>query len=609
MARRRSPRNFRNIHIDPEPYRRFDGYSVGTPIITHWPNLDATGLATDRTVDRSLADDAPILLFKVHDDGSLVRVPYFAEIDAWETDPAKAVLWVRPAVILHEDHDYIAVFRALRDTDGNEYAPSEAFAALRDGTATSDPLLAPRVERFEAMFDRLEAAGIERSSLQLAWDFHTMSSAAAHTPLLHMIDDAITQLPTGPEINVTEVVVPEAGSEQANWWAYILRGTIEVPDYMRPDVVEDPSGNITGYRFNADEFGMPTAETTRLAEFWIGVPLSAVDGTNTPHGLLQSGHGFFGLADETVGTWTDNGQIANDHHYIFFGVSWTGMAEYDFGTTQFLVFNLNYFPWLSERSHQGFVEFVLMARAMRERFADLPWVVEQGINVDTQDLRYMGISQGGIYGATYLAVSPDIHLGHLGVPGQNYSLLEHRSTNFDDFFVALGGAYPGRSRQAVALSTVQLLWDQVDPASYYRHLSEDPFDGVPRYVLAAPSRGDRQVTTVSMEIVARSELGVAVLENYDSEREVGLVAEQPYPHVGSGIVLYNFGNPWPAEGVNRPAPEAVVNAHEAPRFGDAHNQQMVHFFRNGGEIIDVCGGDGCTPTCDDPPRCKSQGAP
>lgn len=601
------PSNFRGVHIAPEPYRRLDGFSVGTPIITYWPNVDTSQLATDRSVERSMAEDAQVLLFKVHDDGTLVRVPYFAEIDAWESDRTQAVLWVRPAVLLWEDHDYIAVFRNLQDLDGNPFEPSPAFAALRDGTAEADPLLAPRVARFEAMFDRLEAAGVARDSLQLAWDFHTMSSSAAHGPLLHMVDDAIAALPEGPELNVTEVVVPEG--EQATWWAYVVRGTIEVPDYMKPDVVSDPSGDITGYVFNTDEFGMPTAETTRLADFWIGIPHSAVDGSGTPHGLLQSGHGFFGLADETVGTWTDNGQIANDHHYIFFGVSWTGMAEYDFGTTQFLVFDLNHFSWLSDRSHQGMVEFVLMARAMRERFADLPVVVDNAVNVDATDLHYMGISQGGIYGATYMAISPDIRTGHLGVPGQNYSLLEHRSTNFDQFFVALGGAYPGRARQAIALSAVQTLWDMVDPVSYYRHLSEDPFDGTPRYVLAAPSRGDRQVTTISMEIVGRSDVGVAVMENYDVDRAVPLVSEQTYPHVGSGIVLYSFGNPWPAEGVNEPAGEDTVNAHEAPRFGDAHNRQMVHFFRSGGEIIDVCGGDGCTPTCVDPPRCKTQGDP
>jgi hypothetical protein len=39
----------------------------------------------------------------------------------------------------------------------------------------------------------------------------------------------------------------------------------------------------------------------------------------------------------------------------------------------------------------------------------------------------------------------------------------------------------------------------------------------------------------------------------------------------------------------------VGDPHEKPRRLDAHNQQMVTFFRTG-QIIDVCGGDGCTPT-------------
>jgi hypothetical protein len=32
-----------------------------------------------------------------------------------------------------------------------------------------------------------------------------------------------------------------------------------------------------------------------------------------------------------------------------------------------------------------------------------------------------------------------------------------------------------------------------------------------------------------------------------------------------------------------------------PRNAEWHNDQMVHFFRNSAEVIDVCGADGCTP--------------
>ena len=87
-------------------------------------------------------------------------------------------------------------------------------------------------------------------------------------------------------------------------------------------------------------------------------------------------------------------------------------------------------------------------------------------------------------------------------------------------------------------------------------------------------------------------MGIEVMQNYG--RDLALIDEQAYPYTGSGVVLYDFGNPWPEPG-NLPPEDEVGDPHGEPRKQAYHNQQMVHFFRNGGEIIDVCGGDGCTP--------------
>lgn len=67
------PKNFQNVHIDPAPYARRDGYSVGTPLLVRFPNLDTTGMATERDLTPSLADDAKVLWFKVAADGTLSR--------------------------------------------------------------------------------------------------------------------------------------------------------------------------------------------------------------------------------------------------------------------------------------------------------------------------------------------------------------------------------------------------------------------------------------------------------------------------------------------------------------------------------------------------------
>ena len=194
-----------------------------------------------------------------------------------------------------------------------------------------------------------------------------------------------------------------------------------------------------------------------------------------------------------------------------------------------------------------------------------------------------------------MALTPDMTYGHLGVPGNNYNTLLQRSTDFQQFEPVMSSAYHAPVQINLALAAIQLLWDSADPVSHLRHVTHEPFAGnKPHYVLLAPARGDYQVAVVTNEIAARSDIGVKVMARYDRERRVPLVAEQEYPYHGSGVVLYQFGNPWPQPGNHFPK-DSFGDPHGKPRKLDTHSQQMITFFRTG-EIIDVCGGDGCTPT-------------
>lgn len=587
------PANDRGRHIDPTPYERMDGYGVSTPILVHFPNLDVSAMPDEYAVALSLQEDAQILIWKEDSEGNLERVPYWVDHDDWETNPERRTLYIRPGVILDAGTRYIVALRNLRDTEGSPYTRSAAFDALVTGETADLPQLAARQARFNEVFERIEGEGIARTELDLAWDFVTASSEAMHGWMLHMRRDGLERTgERGPEFSFDDPqVTPD---DDHPHWAWVLQGSIEVPDYMVPDDPGEEWGDVaSGYVFNLGEDGLPTPSGTREARFYIGIPHSAIGGP--PHGLVQYGHGFFGTARGTFGSWTHNGQLANEHNVIFFGTYLTGMAEYDLAAVEAMIFDFSYFPWIADRTHQGLLEFILLARSMKERFAETDIVIDQDITIDTERMYYLGISQGGIFGATYMALALDIERGHLGVPGQNYSLMEHRSTNFDRFFLGMTVAYRGRANQAVIISAVQTLWDQTDPASYWRHITHEPFeDGPPRYVLAAPSKGDLQVATVTMEVVARSAISVATMENYDSERDIDLVNKTPYPHTGSAIVLYDFGFPWPEGGVNRP-PTTVredVDAHNEPRRNTAHNDQMFHFF-NTGEVIDTCSGVPC----------------
>ena len=580
------PVNVDGKHIDPTPYGRMDGYGVESPLLVLFPNLDTTGFATEYHTDPSLEADAKVVWLAIHE-GGVTRVPYWAELDAVETDPDKQVLFVRPAVILEEGTRYVVAFRGLKTTDGATIAPSPAFVALRDGKTAGDPLLAPRQARFDDIFAILESEGIARDSLTLAWDFVTASTDGLHSRMLHMRDDALATVgPDGPEITIDEVkdFTPEENADIA----VEMTGTFHMPSYLNPVQVD---GVDVAYVFNEGPDGMPAQSGFTDEKLWIRIPRSALDGT--PHGLVQYGHGQNGQGDQVRGSF--NSKIANKHDLIFFACNMLGMSEEDVPNIVAALLDLSGFVRTADRLHQGMVNQVLLARAMRERFPKLPEVTSRGIVVNPDELFYSGISQGGIYGATYMAVSQDVTRGHLGVPGNNYSFLLLRSGNFKPFFAAIMVRYPERASQLLALTAVQLLWDGVDPVSYMRRITDDPFPGnEPHHIILAPAKGDPQVPVTSNEWVGRSDIGIPIMEHYDTERVVSGMVEQPYPYVGSGIVLYAFGNPWPTENIDMPPDESLPDPHEKPRKLDHHNEQMVHFFRTG-EIIDVCGGDGCTP--------------
>lgn len=590
------PANLSQSHADPGALRVLDGYGVGTPIIVSFRDVDVSALADEEHIDRSLAADAQVLLFEVAGT-ALRRIPYWVELDSptWEPNRSERLLFVRPAVILKEATRYVVAFKSLRTTTGSMIAPSRAFARLRDGSAMGDPTLATRRARFDEVFSLLESAGHPRSSLTLAWDWNTASGDALHGRLLSMRDTALRAVgERGPQLYVESVrrfarAGSDGGASDPNI-AIAIEGDIRAPNFMRAR----RAAGFGVWEMVTDARGTPVINPTEpdvAVHFWVRIPHSALGGA--PHGLVQYGHGLLGTGEEVEAGY--NGQIANEHNLIFFAASLAGMSEEDVGGVLSSVRDVGNFQFVAQRQHQGLVNWAVLARAIRARLEEIPEVRAAGVRINRDELFYSGISQGGIFGATYLAISPDITRGHLGVPGNNYNLLLRRSVDFEGYGNMIRSQYPSSRHQAIGLAVVQLLWDATDPVSYLRHLSQEPFAGnAPHYGLWAPARGDYQVSVMSNEIAARSEIGIALMAHYDRDRTPFGITQQAYPHRGSAVVLYSYNNPWPAPGNVPPTRDMLGDPHGRPRREPWHQRQMVNFFRTG-EVIDVCGGNGCTP--------------
>ena len=588
------PRNRTGVFIDASSLAHLDGYGLGTPVMTVFPNVNVSMMADETTLERSMAADAPALLFEVSGT-TLRRVPYWVELDGQEPDVAHKILFLRPAVILKEATRYVVAFRGLRTSAGAAIAPSQAFAALRGGMTSGDARLAPRQARFNEVFTLLEGAGVTRASLTLAWNFHTASSRALHGRMLAMRDDALARVgPMGPELQIDDVRTFLRASDgsgrpfDANI-AVELGGAIVVPDYTREQRI--PTAAAPVRVLNLDESGRPAAMGTTRVPFIVRIPHSAMGGE--PHGIFLYGHGLLGSNEEVRAG--NVGTLANTHRLIAVAASLAGMNEEDVGTVFGALQDMTWFRAVGERLHQGIVQWVVLARAVRARLGSHMALTSRSIRVNADELFYAGNSQGGIFGGTFMAVTPDVTRGYLGVPGNNYGTLLHRSTDFTSYFTFLRMAYRDTQDQAVLLEYTQLQWDGTDPVSYLRHIQAEPFAGnMPHAVLLAPAKGDYQVSVMTNEIAARTDIGIPLMANYDSQRMPYLCPPAAYPRRGSGVVLFDYGNPWPAPGNRPPREMAPGDPHGRPRAAVHHQRQIANFFRTG-EIIDVCGGDGCRP--------------
>lgn len=582
--------------ISPDPWTDLDGYGVSTPIMFKAPNLNLANLPSEEAPrgawDGEIGDAA---IFKVEADDSLTRIPFWAERDLRDT-PDASVYYMRPAVILEEGARYIVMLRNLETTDGNALERSEAFETLVRGKGDSDPVLKDRQERFDWVFDRLQEQGIDKEELYLAWDFNVASHEALHGPMLQGRELILDRLNGGgPDMEIVQMETFQREDQSADdynpYIRYAIRGT-----FASPQIVESVG---SGHLFHRDENGDLALADDVKRDFWVRIPYSAVGDDSTTASLMQYGHGLMYLGEEI--SLESQERMAEIHNYVFFASNWTGMSTNETGGVFAALNDFSDFRFVSDTMHQGILEFVVLAKAMKHTFFELDEIDELNVDVDKDHIVYSGNSQGGIYGPSYLAISPDVTYGQMGVPGLNYNILLQRSSAFDRYASIAALSYGKDSTKfAIALAAAQSLWDMTDAASWFTHLSKDPIDGEgnEKYVLMHPARGDYQVSTLTNVIAANSGVDLHILDGWGRDVSKWGVQTVPYldddnePFKGSGVVIYSMGNDWPAPG-NLPPEDNDDDPHGTTRYFHELQIQADHFLRNEGEIIDVCNGKGC----------------
>lgn len=618
---------------DPSEWNRNDGFSPGAMIMTHVPDidLDETGAVRITDIEKSLAEDAPILVIDaVTGEKQLI----WSELDANATSPDGQALIIRPAKNLIEGRRYIVALRNIKNSAGKTIEPSKLFRAYRDNLYTGIEAYENRRKAMNSIFKDLKNAGVDRKELYLAWDFTVASQRNLTERLLHIRDQAFGYFGnSAPRFTVDSAERKIDGSERSGF-SRAITGTFQVPNFL------NKPGGPTGSRFNYDGDTDPDALPAILnghdmlnARFRCQVAESTVADFDEPEGEVTVaraalyGHGLFG---EGPGGEFRGGAIRdmqNQENIMFCATDWIGMAQEDAiaGVIHEILADISQIPRQLDRSQQGILNFMFLAELLKHPhgFQSHPAFSHNGTLIyDPSDVFYDGNSQGGILGGALIATAPNIHRGVLGVPGSNYSLLLRRYGPFEERFgFIMYEAYKNELDRSLALGLMQMLWDRAENNGYLshlagRHLPNTPID---KTVLLHVGLGDFQVTHYSAEIMART-IGAAIHEptkrlgDHQDDNPyfaISAIEQHQYPYQGHAIMIWDSGD-YDAvrDKGNRLPPinntgllEAPVSPnnplnggndpHGSPRKTVAAIKQKSEFMKADGAVIDVCGETPC----------------
>jgi hypothetical protein len=549
-------------HIDPAAWNRWDGFSPMTTLIAEFTSvIDPAPLASWHDPGASLAVDSPTVVIDV-DSGE--RIAHFAEIeDSPDVAAGHTTLYVRPAARLKDNRHYAVGIRGLRTRDGTPVTPSAEFAALRDGRASKiDAAWYGR-----DVFGPLAKAGVDRSSLLLAWDLRTASGETAWGDVVAMRDDAVAMAgPGGLGCAVSSSIEDPADT--------VIRrridGTITVPSFL-------DGGHIA-----RDAAGRPKIVGTTQAPFVAMIPRSA--GSKAP--LWIYGHGLFSLHGELL---LDFGRdTASLGKAVIAGTDFTGLTKYDESTAIYAFLDPTTFPDIVDPLRQGYINTLLLPRTLAGACASLPeFQVGGAAIIDGTQLGYFGNSAGGTIGASLAALSPDITRFGLGVAGMDFPVQMPRNYAWPSIEGLFQAAWPRRIDRDLLVVMSAHYWDLVD-SSLGPHVLADrlPGSGTMMQVLMQIGLYDTDVVNVSSELAART-LGLPELS--PTSHPVWGLSASAAPQTNA-LVVYDEGAAPITDGTIPPTENGV---HEKVRRDPRAQRQLATFLLGGG-VIDTCSG-ACKP--------------
>ncbi len=665
-----TPKNILDKNIAVTDINRADGFSPGNTIVLRIPGLE-TPQAFENSDLVPISDTGayadPDQAVVVIDAETGERHPIWAELDSNPTtiDPSdsgsgginsnpgntgEVNLIVRPAENFKYGHRYIVAFRNLKDAGNRPIASPLGFRVYRDRLRTRQAVVEARRQHMNSLISDLGSmGGIDRKSLYMAWDFTVASEESITGRALQIRDDAFSRLEDtnladrridgdspaftilgycdrdkidgGPECG-GGATKPGAGADYIRMIEGKLTG---VPCYL------NRNGCSPGAVFDFDPAGGVDFDPafTMDVPFRCFIPETVQPGGEgspvSPGAAGIYGHGLLGDYKQITSAGPVN--VGREAGSVWCGANWDGFSSSDLLSVVESLKDVSNFNKAVDRMQQGFVNFMLIGRAMihQDGFSSDPAFqldqeegpgddLESAIDTSQGDLtrlQYMGISQGGIMGGSLMALTPDADYGVLGVPGMNYSTLLRRSVDSDTYFknnaFGLYKYYPNFRERPLILALMQLLWDRGEPNGYAQAMTEDPLPNTPPHqVMLRVAFGDHQVANITAEVEART-IGASIYSpalnpgrHWEDDPFSGLDLSTAFPVTDqSMLVYYDSGPPsWSGldgQGVATPPDENVPprtewgfggDPHEHPRRSPDGIRHAVTFLANG--TIESC---------------------
>jgi len=555
------PVNDRGDALDTGAFAGLDGFSPMTTIFLELPAvIDASTLPMWQDPSPSLATDSPTVIVDV-DTGT--RVAHFAEVEASpEVAAGTTELYIRPAARLAEGHHYVVAIRSLVDAAGNAVVASPLFADLRDRKSTALP--DTRTLAFESdVFAPLVAAGIDRASLELAWDFRTASGESAWTDLVAMRDAALAMAGSaGLGCTLTTTTDVGGGATQYD-------GTFTVPSFLDATL-----------RIARDASGKPAVQGTTTAP-WTAIVPAAATTQPAPRPLWLYGHGLF--SDHTELTRDFGWATTELAGAVAVATDYTGLTLADKLGAATTFFDLSTFPAIIDQLRQGIINTLLLPRTFAGACAALPELAALP-QLSPTDRGYFGNSMGGTLGQTIAALSPDVHRFAIGVGGMDFTVMMPRTHEWPSLESFFRTGYPMRLDRDLLIVMEQTTWDLAESSTFGPHLLADPLPGgALATLLFDVGLYDCDTTNIASRIAANT---------------IGLP--------DGSFVVYDLGAA--ALPDNSLPPPVEDGVHECVRRDPREQQQVAQFLPAGGSVVDTCGG-ACGPIATSPSCLATFAAP